>query len=74
MIIDIIIAIIALLAIVTGWRKGFITQLLQLVGLYIAILAAPDAHREIGLKVESAEGDTCRIIIFCCAFVISNFK
>lgn len=48
MIIDIIIAIIALLAIVTGWRKGFITQLLQLVGLYIAILAAPELAEEVG--------------------------
>ena len=48
MIIDIIIAMIAIIAIVVGWRKGFIVQLLQLAGLYIAILFAPDFANSIG--------------------------
>lgn len=48
MIIDIIIVIATLIAIVAGWRRGFIVQLCQLAGLYFAILVAPEFADEIG--------------------------
>jgi uncharacterized membrane protein required for colicin V production len=48
MIVDIIIALMVIIALVVGWRKGFIVQLLQLAGIYIAILVAPDFAEEVG--------------------------
>lgn len=48
MIVDIIIITLFIIAIVIGWRKGFIVQLLQLVGLYAAILFAPDFADSVG--------------------------
>lgn len=48
MIIDIIIIVLAIIAIVIGWRKGLIVQLLQLIGLYAAILFASDCADSVG--------------------------
>lgn len=48
MIIDIVLIAFALIALIVGWRKGFIVQLLQLIGLYIAVLIAPDFADEVG--------------------------
>ena len=48
MIIDIVLIAFALIALIVGWRKGFIVQLLQLIGLYIAVLIAPDFANEVG--------------------------
>lgn len=48
MIIDIVLIVFALIALIVGWRKGFIVQLLQLIGLYIAVLIAPDFADEVG--------------------------
>lgn len=48
MVIDIIIVALAIIALVIGWRKGFIVQLLQLAGLYAALLLAPDFADSIG--------------------------
>ena len=48
MIIDIVLIALALIALIVGWRKGFIVQLLQLIGLYIAVLIAPDFADEVG--------------------------
>lgn len=48
MIIDIVLIVLAVIAIIVGWRKGFIVQLLQLIGLYIAVLIAPEFANEVG--------------------------
>ena len=56
MIIDIIIAVVALFALVLGWRRGFVVQLCQLVGLYIAILIAPEFAGEIGATFSDDPG------------------
>lgn len=56
MIIDIILIAIALIALVAGWRKGFIVQLLQLIGLYVAILFAPDYAGAIGENFSTDPG------------------
>lgn len=48
MIIDVIIILLAVLSLCVGWRKGFIVQLLQLIGLYVAILLAPDFAESVG--------------------------
>ena len=49
MVIDIILLIVICVALLYGWRKGVIVQLLQLVGVYLAILLAPDYADEVGL-------------------------
>lgn len=56
MIIDTILAILAILAIVVGLRKGFVVQLLQLAGLYIAILIAPNFAGDIGSLITDDPG------------------
>lgn len=56
MIIDIILIALALIALVVGWRKGFIVQLLQVVGLYVAILLAPDYANAIGENFSTDPG------------------
>ena len=56
MLIDTILAILAILAIVMGLRKGFIVQLLQLTGLYIAILIAPHFAGDIGTIITDDPG------------------
>lgn len=48
MVIDIILLIVICVALIYGWRKGAIVQLLQLVGIYLAILLAPDFADEVG--------------------------
>ena len=48
MVIDIILLIIALVALLYGWRKGAIVQLLQFAGIYLAILLAPDFADQVG--------------------------
>lgn len=48
MVIDIILIVLAIMALIMGWRKGFIVQLLQLVGIYSVILFAPDFANEVG--------------------------
>lgn len=48
MIIDIILLIVMCVALLYGWRKGAIVQLLQLAGIYLAILLAPDFADEVG--------------------------
>ncbi|MBQ8492753.1 MAG: CvpA family protein [Alistipes sp.] len=48
MIIDIILLVVAIFALVMGWRRGFIVQLCQLIGLYFAILIAPEFAGEVG--------------------------
>lgn len=48
MVIDIVLLIVICVALIYGWRKGAIVQLLQLVGVYLAILLAPDFADEVG--------------------------
>lgn len=48
MVIDICILVSFLIAIILGWRRGFIAQLCMLVGLYIAILLAPAFADSVG--------------------------
>ena len=48
MIIDIILLIVMCVALLYGWRKGAIVQLLQLAGIFLAILLAPDFADEVG--------------------------
>ena len=58
MIIDIIIVVFAILSLILGWRKGFVVQLLQLIGLYVAILLAPDFAESVGEFFSSDPGLT----------------
>ena len=46
--IDILVIIAAIMAFYTGYRRGFIVQLISLVGLYIAILLAPTIAEPVG--------------------------
>lgn len=46
--IDIIVIIAAIMAFYMGYRRGFIVQLISLVGLYIAVLLAPTIAEPIG--------------------------
>jgi hypothetical protein len=48
MVIDIILLIVICVALIYGWRKGAIVQFLQLVGVYLAVLLAPDYADEVG--------------------------
>ena len=48
MIIDIILLVVVCVALLYGWRKGAIVQLLQLAGIFLAILLAPDFADEVG--------------------------
>lgn len=48
MVIDIVLLIVICVALLYGWRKGAIVQFLQLVGVYLAILLAPDYADEVG--------------------------
>lgn len=51
MVIDILLLILACVALLYGWRKGAVVLLLQLVGIYMAILIAPDYADNIGAYV-----------------------
>ena len=46
--IDIIVIIAAIMAFYTGYRRGFIVQLISLVALYVAVLIAPTIAKPIG--------------------------
>lgn len=48
MIIDISFAVLAILSLILGWRKGFVVQLIQLIVLYAAILLAPEFADSVG--------------------------
>ncbi len=48
MIIDILFAVLAILSLILGWRKGFVVQLIQLIVLYAAILLAPEFADSVG--------------------------
>ena len=48
MIIDILFAVLAILSLILGWRKGFVVQLIQLIALYAAILLAPEFADSVG--------------------------
>ncbi|MBO5890234.1 MAG: CvpA family protein [Alistipes sp.] len=48
MVIDIVLLIVICVALLYGWRKGAIVQFLQLAGVYLAILLAPDYADEVG--------------------------
>lgn len=48
MVIDIILLVVVCVALLYGWRKGAIVQLLQLAGIFLAILLAPDFADEVG--------------------------
>lgn len=48
MVIDIVLLIVICVALIYGWRKGAIVQFLQLVGVYLAVLLAPDFADEVG--------------------------
>lgn len=56
MVIDIILLIVVCVALLYGWRKGAIVQLLQLVGIYLAILLAPDYADEVGAVLTEDAG------------------
>ena len=56
MILDIILIIAAIFALVMGWRRGFIVQLCQLLGLYFAILLAPEFASELGAEFSDDPG------------------
>jgi hypothetical protein len=48
MVIDIVLLIVICVALLYGWRKGAIVQFLQLAGVYLAIILAPDFADEVG--------------------------
>lgn len=48
MVIDIVLLIVICVALLYGWRKGAIVQFLQLAGVYLAILLAPNYADEVG--------------------------
>ena len=48
MVIDIVLLIVICVSLLYGWRKGAIVQFLQLAGVYLAILLAPDYADEVG--------------------------
>lgn len=56
MVIDILLLIIACVALLYGWRKGAVVLLLQLVGIYVAILLAPDYADNVGAMVTDDPG------------------
>lgn len=56
MIIDILLLILACVALIYGWRKGAVVLLLQLVGIYVAILLAPDYADDVGAMVAEDQG------------------
>lgn len=56
MVIDIILLIVACVALLYGWRKGAIVLLLQLVGIYVAILLAPDYADNVGALITDDQG------------------
>ena len=56
MVIDILLLVLAVVALIYGWRKGAVVLLLQLVGVYVAILLAPDYANEVGAMVADDEG------------------
>lgn len=56
MVIDILLLVVACVAMLYGWRKGAIVLLLQLVGTYVAILLAPDYADKVGGLVTSDQG------------------
>ena len=56
MVIDIVLLVVACLALLYGWRKGAIVLLLQLVGIYMAILLAPDYADRVGGLITDDQG------------------
>ena len=56
MVIDILLLIVACVALLYGWRKGAIVLLLQLVGIYVAILLAPDYADDVGAFLTEDQG------------------
>ena len=56
MVIDILLLIVASVALIYGWRKGAVVLLLQLVGIYVAILLAPDYADDVGAMVTEDQG------------------
>ena len=56
MVIDILLLIVVCVALIYGWRKGAIVLLLQLVGIYLAILLAPDYADNVGAMVTDDQG------------------
>lgn len=49
--IDILVAILLILALVLGIKRGFVVQLCHLIGLYMAMLLAPKFATEVGMLV-----------------------
>lgn len=73
MIIDIILLVVAIFALVMGWRRGFIVQLCQLIGLYFAILIAPEFAGTVGANFSNDPGVAYIIgfaIIILCAWLL----
>lgn len=56
MVIDILLLIVACVALLYGWRKGAVVLLLQLVGIYVAILLAPDYAGDVGAIITEDQG------------------
>ena len=56
MVIDILLLIVACVALLYGWRKGAVVLLLQLVGIYVAILLAPDYADDVGAIITEDQG------------------
>lgn len=56
MVIDILLLIVACVALLYGWRKGAVVLLLQLVGIYVAILIAPDYADDVGAIITEDQG------------------
>lgn len=56
MVIDIVLLVVACVALLYGWRKGAIVLLLQLVGIYVAILLAPDYAGRVGAVITDDQG------------------
>ena len=56
MIIDIVLLVVACIALVYGWRKGAIVLLLQLAGVYAAILLAPSYADDVGAMITKDHG------------------
>lgn len=71
--IDILVAILLILALVLGIKRGFVVQLCHLIGLYMAMLLAPKFATEVGMLVMDDVGKAYLagfIIIIAAALIL----
>ena len=67
---DIFTAVFAIIAVVSGWRNGFISQLLSIAGIVVGILLAARYGNEVGSLLKLNE-QYARIVGFAVIFLVS---